>query len=76
MLKASQSTIKKDAYRPYLVIAFGITWLLWGISLALNQSRGYLIPAPQVLMRRALAFPALIEAQLHAPKGSFDFLLP
>ncbi|MDH5606645.1 MAG: TetR/AcrR family transcriptional regulator [Anaerolineae bacterium] len=31
---------------------------------------------PEVLMRRALAFPALIEAQLHAPKGSFDFLLP
>ena len=31
---------------------------------------------PEVLMRRALAFPALIEAQLQAPKGSFDFLLP
>jgi len=31
---------------------------------------------PEVLMRRALAFPSLIEAQLQAPKGSFDFLLP
>jgi len=31
---------------------------------------------PGVLMRRALAFPTLIEAQLQAPKGSFDFLLP
>jgi len=30
---------------------------------------------PEVLMRRALAFPALIEAQLQAPKGSFNFLL-
>lgn len=30
----------------------------------------------EVLMRRALAFPALIEVQLQAPKGSFDFLLP
>ncbi len=46
MLKASQSTIRKDAYRPYLVIAIGITWLLWGISLALNQSRGFILPAP------------------------------
>lgn len=27
------------------------------------------------LTRRAMAIPALIEAQLHAPKGSFDFLL-
>ena len=27
------------------------------------------------LMRRVMAFPALIEAQLHAPKGSFAFLL-
>ena len=27
------------------------------------------------LTRRAMAFPALVEAQLHAPKGSFDFLL-
>ena len=26
------------------------------------------------LMRRAAAFPALIEAQLQAPKGSFNFL--
>jgi hypothetical protein len=41
-----QPKIKKDAYRAYLVIAFGITWLLWGIGLALNQSRGYLLPAP------------------------------
>lgn len=31
---------------------------------------------PEVLMRRALAFPALIEALLQAPEGSFDFLLP
>ncbi|MCK4899913.1 MAG: CPBP family intramembrane metalloprotease [Anaerolineales bacterium] len=46
MVKAPTSTIKNDAYRPYIVIAFGITWLLWGISLALNQSRGYLMPAP------------------------------
>jgi AcrR family transcriptional regulator len=29
----------------------------------------------EALMRRAKAVPALIEAQLHAPKGSFDFLL-
>ncbi len=27
------------------------------------------------LVRRAVAFPALIEAQLQAPKGSFNFLL-
>jgi len=27
------------------------------------------------LLRRAQALPALIEAQLQAPKGSFDFLL-
>ena len=27
------------------------------------------------LTRRAMAFPALIEAQLNAPKGSLDFLL-
>ena len=27
------------------------------------------------LTRRAMVIPALIEAQLHAPKGSFDFLL-
>ena len=27
------------------------------------------------LTRRAMAFPALIEAQLNAPQGSFDFLL-
>ena len=27
------------------------------------------------LTRRAIAFPALIEAQLNAPQGSFDFLL-
>lgn len=30
---------------------------------------------PEDLMRRVMAFPALIEAQLRAPKGSFDFLL-
>jgi AcrR family transcriptional regulator len=30
----------------------------------------------EVLTRRALAFPVLIEALLHAPKGSFDFLVP
>ena len=30
---------------------------------------------PEVLLRRARAFPALLEAQLNAPKGSFDFLL-
>lgn len=30
---------------------------------------------PEDLMRRAMAFPALIEAQLQAPKGSFAFLL-
>ena len=30
----------------------------------------------EVLKRRALAFPALIEVQLQAPNGSFDFLLP
>jgi AcrR family transcriptional regulator len=29
----------------------------------------------EALMRRAKAVPALIAAQLHAPKGSFDFLL-
>ena len=27
------------------------------------------------LIRRAMAFPALIEAQLRAPKGSFNFLI-
>ena len=27
------------------------------------------------LMRRAMAIPALVEAQLKAPKGSFDFLI-
>ena len=27
------------------------------------------------LMRRIMAFPSLIEAQLNAPKGSFDFLV-
>lgn len=27
------------------------------------------------LMRRAMAFPALVEAQLKAPKGSFSFLV-
>ncbi len=32
--------------------------------------------APEALMRRALAFPALIETLLQALKGSFDFLLP
>jgi len=46
MAAESQPTVKVDAYRAYLVIAFGITWLLWGISIALNQSRGYLMPAP------------------------------
>jgi AcrR family transcriptional regulator len=30
---------------------------------------------PEDLMRRVLAFPALLEAQLRAPKGSFDFLI-
>ncbi|MCP4140195.1 MAG: TetR/AcrR family transcriptional regulator [Chloroflexi bacterium] len=30
---------------------------------------------PEDLMRRALSFPALLEAQLRAPKGSFDFLI-
>ena len=46
MANESQPTVKKDAYRAYLVIAFGITWLLWGISIAMNQSRGYVMPAP------------------------------
>jgi membrane protease YdiL (CAAX protease family) len=46
MANKSQPTIKKDASLAYLVIAFGITWLLWGISLALNQAKGYLMPAP------------------------------
>lgn len=30
----------------YLLLANGITWLLWGISIAMNQSKGYLLPAP------------------------------
>ncbi len=30
---------------------------------------------PEALMRRAIAFPALLEAQLQAPKDSFNFLL-
>jgi AcrR family transcriptional regulator len=30
---------------------------------------------PEDLTRRVMAFPAMIEAQLKAPKGSFDFLL-
>jgi membrane protease YdiL (CAAX protease family) len=46
MANESQPTVKKDAYRAYLVIAFGITWLLWGISIAMNQSKGYVMPAP------------------------------
>ncbi|MEK6222412.1 MAG: CPBP family intramembrane metalloprotease [Chloroflexota bacterium] len=46
MGKELTSKNKKDAYRPFLLIAFGITWLLWGISIALNQSRGYIMPAP------------------------------
>lgn len=29
---------------------------------------------PEDLIRRVMAFPALIEAQLNAPKGTFDFL--
>jgi hypothetical protein len=29
----------------------------------------------EILLRRALAFPRLIEAQLKAPPGSFQFLL-
>jgi hypothetical protein len=31
--------------------------------------------AQEDLMRRAMAFPALVEAQLKAPKGSFSFLV-
>jgi membrane protease YdiL (CAAX protease family) len=46
MENESQPKGKQDAQRAYLVIAFGITWLLWGISFALNQSKGYLLPAP------------------------------
>ena len=46
MANESQPTVKKDAYRAYIVIAFGITWLLWGISIAMNQSKGYVMPAP------------------------------
>ena len=46
MANESQPIVKRDAYRAYLVIAFGITWLLWGISIAMNQSRGYVMPAP------------------------------
>ena len=30
----------------FILLANGITWLLWGISIALNQSKGYLMPAP------------------------------
>ncbi len=30
---------------------------------------------PEQLMRRAMAFPAMIEAILHAPPGSFQFLV-
>lgn len=46
MRDVSLPEIEKDAYRSYLVIAFGFTWLLWGISFALSQSKGYLLPAP------------------------------
>ncbi|MCP4422073.1 MAG: hypothetical protein GY805_36130 [Chloroflexi bacterium] len=31
--------------------------------------------AQEDLVRRAMAFPALVEAQLKAPAGSFNFLL-
>jgi uncharacterized protein len=30
----------------YLLLANGITWVLWGISIAMNQSKNYLLPAP------------------------------
>ena len=30
----------------YLILANGITWLLWGISIAMNQFKGYLMPGP------------------------------
>lgn len=30
----------------YLLLANGISWLLWGISIGMNQSKGYLMPAP------------------------------
>ena len=46
MANESQPTDKKDTFNAYILIAFGITWLLWGISIALNQSKGYLMPAP------------------------------
>ena len=46
MTNEFQTTGKKDAYYAYLIIAFGITWLLWGISIAMNQTKGYVMPAP------------------------------
>jgi membrane protease YdiL (CAAX protease family) len=42
----SRATAEANPVRTYLVIAFGITWLCWGISIALNQLQGYLMPAP------------------------------
>ncbi len=30
----------------YLLLAYGITWLLWGTSMVMSQSNGYLMPAP------------------------------
>jgi len=37
---------RKSNVWTYLLLANGVTWLLWGISMALSQSNGYLMPAP------------------------------
>ena len=37
---------RKNNVWVFLILANGITWLLWGISIAMNQSKGYLMPGP------------------------------
>ena len=42
----SQGKARKDALALYLFLAFGITWLLWLVSILLVGRKGYLLPAP------------------------------
>lgn len=48
-------------------------FLLAGIQFLTDM--GFYPWSQEELARRGMAFPALIEAQLNAPQGSFDFLL-
>jgi AcrR family transcriptional regulator len=48
-------------------------FLLAGIQFLTDM--GFYPWSQEDLMRRAMAIPALVEAQLKAPKGSFDFLI-